>query len=327
MSELWRTVELSFPRTLTLSIGQITQLFLVAIAATLATGSISVFALAYNLQSVPLMVIGASYSVAAFPTLARVFANGETGAFVAQVAAATRHVLFWTLPATALMVVLRAHVVRVTLGSGAFDWTDTRLTAAAFAVLAFALAAQAVSLLLIRAFYASGRSRIPLIVTVGSGICVLAVAYTLTTLRAQSSIGLFVESLLRVEDVAGVSVLMLAFAITVGAVISTASLVVMFQRNFSGYIQSISRSFWEGLAAAGFAGISSYWVLSVLGGISSATTMGAVFYHGGVSGVAGILAAVCAYSLFGSIELEEMKDALMRRVRGNPPQSVEEQHL
>src|SRR3989344_3124964 len=42
--------------------------------------------------------------------------------------------LFWTIPATVFVIVLRAQLVRTILGSGAFDWEATRLTAAALAI-------------------------------------------------------------------------------------------------------------------------------------------------------------------------------------------------
>ncbi|MBX4209429.1 hypothetical protein KW799_01925, partial [Candidatus Parcubacteria bacterium] len=57
-----KVVMLSVPRTVTMSSQQITNLGLVSFASFLGTGSISIFSLAANLQSVPISVIGASYS-------------------------------------------------------------------------------------------------------------------------------------------------------------------------------------------------------------------------------------------------------------------------
>ncbi|MBI2175170.1 MAG: hypothetical protein HYU35_00325, partial [Parcubacteria group bacterium] len=127
-----RVVTLSFPRALGLSINQIVLLIMTALASAVGAGGIAVFHLAYNLQSVPLSVIGVSYSVAVFPTLARSFVRREQTEFMNIVALALRHILFWSLFATVFFVVLRAHIVRVVLGAGAFGWLDTRLTAAAF---------------------------------------------------------------------------------------------------------------------------------------------------------------------------------------------------
>jgi len=75
-SDVKRVILLSLPRTLALSSTQITFLFLIAFASLMIPGSITIFSLSFNLQSVPLVIIGASYSVAAFPTLAKLFTGG-----------------------------------------------------------------------------------------------------------------------------------------------------------------------------------------------------------------------------------------------------------
>ena len=67
------SLKLSFPRTLGLSLNQIVLSVITAMASTLGAGAVSVFNFAANLQSVPLSIIGLSYSVAAFPTLAALF--------------------------------------------------------------------------------------------------------------------------------------------------------------------------------------------------------------------------------------------------------------
>src|SRR3989344_1649131 len=61
----------SIPRTLTLSVYQIAIVIITSLGSILSVGSIAVFNFAFNLQSVPLAVIGVSYSLAAFPTLSR----------------------------------------------------------------------------------------------------------------------------------------------------------------------------------------------------------------------------------------------------------------
>ena len=77
IKESWKVAKLSFPRTLGLGLNQIVLIFITAAASLLAAGSIAVFNLSFNLQSVPLAVIGMSYSVAAFPTLAKLFVNNK----------------------------------------------------------------------------------------------------------------------------------------------------------------------------------------------------------------------------------------------------------
>jgi len=142
VKELKEIVFLSLPRTLALSAQHIALLVLLGLASVMAEGSITVFSFSFNLQAVPLSIIGASYSVAAFPTLARLFSNGNQSEFVQHVLVAARHIVFWSTPVIVLFIVLRAQIVRVVLGSGAFDWADTRLTAALFALFVVSLLAQ-----------------------------------------------------------------------------------------------------------------------------------------------------------------------------------------
>jgi putative peptidoglycan lipid II flippase len=63
----------SLPRTITLSANEFAEFILISFASLLSVGSISVFNFAFNLQSVPLALIGASYSSAVFPTLSRLY--------------------------------------------------------------------------------------------------------------------------------------------------------------------------------------------------------------------------------------------------------------
>jgi peptidoglycan biosynthesis protein MviN/MurJ (putative lipid II flippase) len=54
-----------------------------------------------------------------------------------------RQILFFIIPISLLMFVLRAQIVRVILGSGQFVWSATRLTASGLGFIFFKLFAQA----------------------------------------------------------------------------------------------------------------------------------------------------------------------------------------
>jgi putative peptidoglycan lipid II flippase len=73
-----------------------------------------------------------------------------------------RQILFFIIPATVLMITLRAQIIRVVLGSGNFDWQDTILTMNTLGFFALSLFAQATIPLLIRVFYARHNSKTPL---------------------------------------------------------------------------------------------------------------------------------------------------------------------
>lgn len=329
MRELFSTSAISIPRALALSLSQLSFMGLTALASMLAVGSIAVFTLSYNLFNVPLAIIGASYSVAAFPVLAERFARGDMPAFVAQVSTAARHVLFWSLPTFALVVVLRAHIVRAVLGSGAFDWTDTRLTAACLALFAISLAAQGIMLLLIRGYYASGRTLTPLIVAALSALLTLATAAASIGLLHVPFLSEFAQALLRVEGLSGSSVLALPFAFSVASVFGAFVLAVHFNMLFKGFFAALSRSFFQSLTAALLAGVSAYAALALSGPISLSSTLASVFLKGLFAGTVGMLAAALTYRLLRNSEFFEVFDAIHRRLWRTAPvaASAEEREM
>lgn len=312
---LVRVFENSIPRALTLALHQVVLLALLGVASVMAVGSVSVFQFAFNLQSVPLAIIGVSYSVAAFPTLARMFTSGETATFKEHVASALRHIFFWAIPAAALIVVLRAQIVRVILGSGAFGWDDTRLTAAALAIFSISLAAQAVNLLIVRAFYAGGNTRTPLIVTIFSSIGALGFSIVLyigfVTTPAMRDI---IEALLRVRDVPGTEVLMLALGYSLALVLHTIFLLLFFMRKFELRFYTFGRSFIQSIVAGICAGTVAYLTLNAFALGSETDTVLRVFSQGASAGILGILSAAGAFFLMRSAEYHEAINAVHRRI-------------
>ncbi len=320
---LFETAFISIPRALALSMNQISFLGLTALAALLTSGSVAVFMFAYNLQAVPLAIIGASYSVAAFPTLATAMARGEKSAFVSHIATAARHIFFWSLPITALIVVLRAYMVRVVLGSGAFDWTDTRLTAAAFGLLAISLVFQSLTLLLVRGYYAAGRTFVPFFVACGSALGTITLAALLVGFFKNEWLALLSQEILRVTGVPGSSILALAFAYSVVAIVSATVLLFHFERKFGGFFQKVIQSWSESAFAALVGGTVTYIVLAAIGPISLASTTLSVFARGFIGGACGIVACVLVYWLLENREFKEnasvIRDRLWRRPILVPP--------
>lgn len=66
---LRKVVTLMIPRTMSLAVVQINFLIVTVLASTLHAGSLAIFNLANNIQSVPLGMFGISFAIAAFPTL------------------------------------------------------------------------------------------------------------------------------------------------------------------------------------------------------------------------------------------------------------------
>lgn len=163
-----RILWLMAPRTAGLAVSQINMVILLALASALSVGSIAVFNLANNLQSFPVGIFGISFAVAAFPNLARAAGAKRGDEFKSVLGSATRKILFLIVPSTVIFFLLRAQIVRLTLGAGAFDWNDTIRTADVMGVFAVSMTFQALVPLLARAFYALQDTWTPLIAGVAA---------------------------------------------------------------------------------------------------------------------------------------------------------------
>jgi putative peptidoglycan lipid II flippase len=315
LQEIKQVLLVSVPRTLTLSLHQVILLGMVGFASVMAVGSVSVFQFAFNLQSVPLAVIGVSYSIAAFPLLARLQAEGKTELFGKHVTTAIRHVIFWSLPIIALLVVVRAQFVRVIFGSGAFDWSDTRLTAAVLALFALSLTAQSVNLLLVRALYAKGNTRLPFYVTLFTAFAALMSSLVVyMQLLAHPALQHFVDTLMRVSDVPGTEVLALPIGYSLALIVHIVMLLLLSHRQLTIRLRLVSGHFVKSLVAALVAGAFAYMTLNALATPLETETLLGIFLQGLFACLAGIAGAVLTYYLLKSSELFEVYGAFHKRV-------------
>ena len=318
MRVLLATAATSVPRSLALTMSQVSYTGLVALAAGLVPGSIAIFAFAYNLQAVPLSIIGASYSVAAFPVLAKAAASGKHAEFIDYIARAARHILFWSLPASALIIVLRAYVVRVILGSGAFDWADTRLTAACFAILSLSLVAQGLTLLIARGYYATGRSFVPFTAAAATAAMTIGFAYTLILVLKDAHAMRIVEDVTRAQGGAGGAVVALALAYAFASIIGTIGLITHFSYTYGGFLHKVKDAIAQSSIAALAAGVSAYGALALTDMLSLSSISGTVFVRGFVGGVVGMAGAALAYALLRNREYSETVSTIRAKIWRTP---------
>lgn len=165
------------PRTLSLAVSQINLVAMTVLASSLASGSLTVFNLANNLQSFPLGVFGISFAVAAFPFLSENAYKPEV--LKIRFSSTLRQILFFIIPASVFLITLRAQIIRVVLGSGEFNWQDTLMTIDTLGFFSLSLFAQASIPLLVRVFYARRDSLRPFYLGLLSVIVNIGLAITL----------------------------------------------------------------------------------------------------------------------------------------------------
>lgn len=304
----------SMPRALALSAQQVLLLVFAGIASLTSIGTVSALSFAFNLQSVPLTVIGISYAAAVFPALAALVAAKDSVGFIREVWASVRHIIFWTAPAITLAIVLRAHIVRLVLGSGRFSWDDTRITAAILAIFAVSLISQSLMLIFSRAYYAAQKTRIPIFVNIGSACVAAAGAYFgVYWLQHTTVARFFIESLLRVSDVPGTTVLMVPLAYSAALIVASFVFAYLFSRDF-GFEERTWHTLGTSFAASVIGGGAAYLVLQALAPVLPLTTTMGLLAQGAAAGVVGLATWALTLYLLKSQEFSEIFSVVLGKL-------------
>lgn len=309
-----RSLKLSAPRTLGLSLNQLVLTAITALGSIIGSGAVAIFNFASNLQAIPLSIIGLSYSLAAFPTLAASYAHQDKRGFLEHFSLSLRHIVFWSLPATVLFIVLRAQVVRAALGAGAFSWVDTRLTAASLYLFALSILSQGLILLLVRAFYAAGRTKIPLIINIISSFTTLGSIFLLMNIFNSSAgfQGWFLR-VLRVDDLSGGAVLIFPLAISLGSAVNIALLLYYFRKTFGSFDGvRLNRSFRDVALSSVVLGVVTYYALQFFAAMLNLNTFWGIFLQGLFSGLAGVAAGVIVLKFLKNAEFLEIASIFKR---------------
>ncbi len=307
----WRdvleTASLSIPRTLALSITTFVAFFFAGIASRLGEGSVAVFNLSFNLQSAPLSLIGVSLSLAAFPALAILAARKDFDEMLDRAVEGLRQIIFWSLPAMVLIIILRAHIVRLVLGSGNFNWDATRLTAAVLAIFVISTVFQSIQLFLSRFHYALGKTKWPILGNIISGVITLLLAVIFVKEFAFfSSFFGWVGGVLNISHLP-LKILALPVAFSIGSFFSV--LFLFFSLGVDFY-KKIWKKIWrvvvESVVAGVSAGCGAYIALALTDNFFDLNTFVGLMGHGMVGGVVGV--AVCALVLYllGNQELKQI---------------------
>lgn len=159
--EIARIFKIMAPRSLTIGTSQINLVVDTIVLSYLAAGSISELNYANNIQTVPTVIFGIAIATAIFPALAESFAKNDMDEFMDRFSWSARRILFFMIPATIGIIVLRAQIVRLLFGTGNFDWEATYWTTKTLLFFSFGLVAQGLIPLLYKAFFAIQDTKTP----------------------------------------------------------------------------------------------------------------------------------------------------------------------
>lgn len=185
-----QTVWLMLPRIIGLLSVQVNLWTYNAVGSTLASGSISVFNLARNFQSLPVSLFGIALATAAFPVLSAAYVQANHDEFTRQLSWTLRQILFFTLPASVGMIALAQVLITTVLGSGAFSATAIVATSITLTMFALSIPIESVLHVAARAFYARHNTITPVLIAVLGMLINLVVCWLVAPTLGASGLAL-----------------------------------------------------------------------------------------------------------------------------------------
>ncbi len=292
--------KLMLPRIIGSAGYHINLIVITAIASTLAAGSIAIFTFANNLQYFPIGIVGASFAIAAFPTMSRAWANGTREKFVDHFSDSFRQILFLIIPISVILFFLRAQMVRLILGTGEFGWADTRLTAASLGIFCFGIFAASLVPFLARVFYSFHNTKIPVAIGLSSvGLNIILSFLFVNMLSFENAFRSFWVGFLKLQGIASIGVIGLSLALSVSTVLQFI-LLVFFLRQKIGriHLSEIYNSLKKILLAGAFSGTSTYLALRAIAPfLRTDTFWGVLLQSSAAAGLGFLIYFLAAYFL------------------------------
>lgn len=281
-----RVFILMVPATVGLAIVQVNWLLVTVIATTLRPGSLSQFMLGSSLAMLPVGVVGASFATAVFPILAKAASQKRTDVFTSNLVSVIRKIMYYVIPASIAMMVLRAQIVRLIYGAGKFDFSATRYVTSVLGILTVSLFAQALIPLLTRAFYALRTTKTPVYISTVAMILDVVLAFVLSYY---------------------LGVVGLALAFSIASIIQLATLFFFLSAKVpaledAGMISTITRILLSALVMGGVMYATLYVVAYFVHGLAFRHTVAYFVLQGGMAALLGLVTYVVVTARFGLSE-------------------------
>jgi putative peptidoglycan lipid II flippase len=165
---LRRVLLLMGPGTVGLAATQVNLFVNTLLATGVTDGAVSWLNYAFRLMYLPIGIFGVSVATAVLPAVSRHVAERRTDGVRDTVANGLSLMFMMNAPATVGLIVLATPIVRVIFERGEFSPADTAATAAALQMYALGLLAYSVVRIVSPTFYALGRSRTPVLVSIAT---------------------------------------------------------------------------------------------------------------------------------------------------------------
>lgn len=314
--EFLLTLKLTIPRAIGLAAAQINLIVITIIGSMLIPGSVGIFSLANDLSLPIIGLIAIPFATAVFPALSLAFSKGEKKEMLQKFSSVFRQILFMLIPLTAIAFILRAHLVRIAFGTGRFDWSATKLTAACFGVFMLGLFAQGLIYLVAKTFYAMHNTKIPALTSIISVASTALLSCVFIWLLSFPNIfSAFVGSALKIEGMRNLAVVGLPLAVSLDAILQLTILLVFLKKKVGDfYGKEIFSSLKKVLAATLLTIVFSYFIRQLIGGFAGSTTFWLVLLQAGFAGGLGFAFYLLVAFIFKSPEVKSLKNFVLSQV-------------
>jgi putative peptidoglycan lipid II flippase len=297
-----KIIKLMIPRTISNGANQLMLFFFTAIASALAVGSISAFSYATNIHTVPVVVLGSSFATAVYPILSLKYSQKKSEEFSLYLNKTIRTIGYLLIPSTIIFILLRAQIVRLILGSGKFDWNDTKVTAMVLGFLSLSILAQGLVPVLSRAYFAMKDTKTPMYISIFTFAISVIIAYPLS-----ASMG-----------VAG-----LALAYSIGCYINLILLFYYLNITYRGVLDGkLVGSYLKTTFISILMGASVWGTMHFMANLVDMTRFFGVLTQTIISSAVGLSVFILLGFIF---KQEEMKWAFKRKINEPEPEKFEEQ--
>lgn len=317
---LKKIFKLMIPRTIGSTAYHVNLIVITAIASTLTAGSIAIFNFSNNLHYVPIGFIGISFALSSFPVLSRVWASGKKEEFLDKFSSTFRQILFFIIPISFLIFLLRAQIVRLILGTGQFGWWETRLTAASLGLFCLGILAGALIPVLVRAFFALHDTKTPVIISIAAmSINILLSFFFVYLLGFPNAFRDFLTNVLDLQGIDNIKIVGLPLALSLAALFQLVLLLLFFYKKIGDFrIKEILESLIKISIAAIMMFVSIYLVRQISVNFVNLDTFKGVFYQAGLSVLIGCFVYCLIVFALKSPEIKTIKLSFLKQFTDEP---------
>jgi len=245
-------IRLTIPRVIGNAAPQTLKFVFTNLVLFISAPSMVVWKFASDLQLLPIRLFGTSISRAALPFLTDAVKENDIKDFKILLVKTITQTMFFIFPISILIFVLKVPLVRLAVGSKLFSWGATIMTAYTLAFFSISVAVQAITNVLIKAFYALKDTRTPVLMS-------------FLTVAISSVLGVYFVKYL------GWGVWSLAFAYSIGSFFEFITLYLLLQKKI-GQIPVLGNQLNRIIIATLLMGVAVYIPIKLLDEVVIDTT-------------------------------------------------------